>query len=210
MTVDDARRRLYRRRRAGIRACTIWGWVQSRDRTSYLRGGFGPKNATSAARRGARSIVLNRAWVPGRAEDASLFSTFHHGNEEKKLRRQKQREHQRKQRIGATRVQRTTTTNDARRRGERVGDARAPRTPGTRLSYHERRIRLTTSRDLNEEKQRRADHHHNYESTTRKYSDRDRSGFRFVDARAAPLVSSRLVSKPKPKADGARARLTLS
>jgi hypothetical protein len=44
----------------------------------------------------------------------------------------------------------------------------------------------------------------------RKYSDRDRSGFRFVDARAAPLVSSRLVSKPKPKADGARARLTLS
>lgn len=33
----------------------------------------------------------------------------------------------------------------------------------------------------------------------RKYSDRDRSGFRFVDARAAPLVSSRLETETESR-----------
>ena len=156
--MDDARRR-----RARIRACTIWGiwgWVQSRDWTSYLRGGFGPKSARSFGGDARSPVDCIKRRVPGRA-GRGFFSVK---KTEKEASATKNKE---SINAAADRRDSCTTTREG---GERDGDARAPRAGS--LSYHERRSAVGFERPLhvngsllrdlarfNEEK-RRADHHH--------------------------------------------------
>lgn len=62
-----------RRRRLRPRACTIWGGCRAETERPNLRGGFGPKNATSVG--GARRPVdCIKRRVPGRGGGASFFS----------------------------------------------------------------------------------------------------------------------------------------
>ena len=70
-----------------------------------LRGGFGPKNATSVGGARRLSIVLNDGY-PAAAEARVSFRERFLNVHEKKLRRQKQRKHSREQRIGVAHVQR--------------------------------------------------------------------------------------------------------
>ena len=178
------------RRRARLRACTIWGiwgiwgWVQSRDWTSYLRGGFGPKSARSFGGDARSPVDCIKRRVPGRAEDASFFSVT-----EKKLRRQKNREHQRKRRIGATRVQRRAKA------GERDGDARAPRAGC--LSYHERRSAVGFERPL---------HVNGSLRTTWRDLMKKKKDVPIIITRRTRAPRLSLVSKPADRASG----LTLS